>query len=213
MTRALRSISEQIPTTLAPSRKGQNRQGQVFVSILKARVTSGCPQAASAAIDSKGIRQATWHGKLGEPTPVEQISSGITEGLARARICDLFASGIPGPHQPSPSPRPKRARPSIQRLHNIISDLIGLITISPVCAEHTLPLASPSTPSPPSLLTVVTIPRRFRPNRPTDRPPSRNRSLHTPDPPPSIEFLILFSNPKHNRWLHGPRVRLSFPIP
>lgn len=87
-------------------------------------------------------RQTTWHGKLGEPTPVEQISTGITEGLARARICDLFASGIPSLHQPSPSPRPKRARPSIQRLHNIISDLIGLITISPVCAEHTLPLAS-----------------------------------------------------------------------
>lgn len=115
---------------------------------------------------------------------MEQISTGITEGLARARICDLFASGIPSLHQSSPSPRPKRARPSIQRLHNIISDLIGLITISPVCAEHTLPLAS-------QLKHQAALPPDCR-NDPspvsTQPTPSRNRSLHTLDPPLSIEF-------------------------
>ena len=163
ITHALRSVSEPNSTTFPFSRKAvTSRLCLATQSARHRRLFSRC-----IGRDRFERRKATWHGKLGESTPVEQISIGITEGLARARICDLFASGVPSLHQPSQSPRPKRARPSIQRLHNITSDLIGLITTSPVCAKHTLPLASPSTPSTPALLTVVTIPRRFRPNRPT----------------------------------------------
>lgn len=106
-------------------------------------------------------------------------------------FCDLFASSIPSPHQPSPSPRPKRARPSIQRLHNTISDLIGLITICPVCAEHTLPLASPFN-------TKAALPRARRndPSPVSTRPTPFEKPLTSHSRPTTLNRLSNISESK-----------------
>lgn len=84
------------------------------------------------------------------------------------------------PINPPHHPVQKEHDRASKRLHNFISDLIGLIIISPVCAEHTLPLASHSNTKPPSLLTVVTIPRRFRHNRPLRETAHFALSTHHP---------------------------------
>lgn len=86
-------------------------------------------------------------------------------------------AGIPRLHLPSPI-TPSRKNPTErayrERLHNTISDLIGLITISPVCAEHTLPLAPHSTPKP-----AVPPDRRNRPSQVSSQPTPLRITAHS----------------------------------